>query len=89
VDGLFFSEAFMTANLTCRVCGKPITRRHSIGRPPVTCSEQCRMRRKHDHQTTFQERLKASEDRFERLMQRLERMLERHSALTSEQEEPW
>jgi hypothetical protein len=79
----------MTTDLTCRVCNKPIVRQHNTGRPPITCSEQCRMRRKHDHQTTFQERLQQHEDRFERVVQRLERILERHSALTSEGEEPW
>jgi hypothetical protein len=84
-----FPEATMTIDLTCRVCGKPITRRHNTGRPPITCSEQCRMRRKHDHQMTFQDRLQQHEDRFERVVQRLERILEKHSGEQSETEEPW
>jgi predicted nucleic acid-binding Zn ribbon protein len=79
----------MTTDLTCRVCGKPIARRHNTGRPPVTCSDECRIRRKHDCQVAFEERVQQHEARFERVVQRLERILERHSAMQSEGEEPW
>jgi hypothetical protein len=65
----------MTTDLTCRVCGKPIVRQHNTGRPPLTCSNICRVARHRGYQLTYEQCLQQHEDRFERVVERLEHLL--------------